>query len=77
MKFAIFVSAIFGAALSDALWAEFCDDFECNVNCGESVHIEDPGCLANEGNRHSVKFHGEIIGINYVSFLLTMMLHLP
>lgn len=38
-------------------WAQFCDDNACSVNCGESVDVNDVGCLTEYG-RNSVLFHG-------------------
>ena len=40
------------------VWAQFCDDGACTVNCGESVDTDNPGCL-NEVGRNSIYFHGE------------------
>lgn len=61
MKFAaIFLPAIFGTLVSaDGKWAQFCDDDACSVNCGIAVDVENTGCLANEYNRGSVRFHGQ------------------
>lgn len=38
-------------------YAQFCDDTDCSQNCGESVSVNNPGCL-KEANRHWIKFHG-------------------
>ncbi|KAI2621199.1 hypothetical protein GGR54DRAFT_639328 [Hypoxylon sp. NC1633] len=44
--------------VSCKIWVQFCDDTGCSENCGISVSINDPGCLANEGGRRSLKLHG-------------------
>ncbi|KAI6084401.1 hypothetical protein F4821DRAFT_280034 [Hypoxylon rubiginosum] len=59
MKTAIFLSAMFGTLASCGLWAQFCDDMDCHYNCGESVSLDDSGCLSNEDGRQSVLFHGD------------------
>ena len=41
------------------IWAQFCDDNACSVNCGASVAVNNPGCL-DEYGRGSIAFHGDI-----------------
>ncbi|KAI1137787.1 hypothetical protein F5Y05DRAFT_386356 [Hypoxylon sp. FL0543] len=40
-------------------WAQFCDDTACSVNCGVAVDVTNPGCLAREWGRKSIKLHGQ------------------
>ena len=49
-------------------WAQFCDDNACGVNCGESVSLDDPGCLAESG-RNSILFHGTGEEFQYVNLI--------
>lgn len=37
-----------------AAWGQFCDDTNCQVNCGQWVDLSNSGCLANEGGRNSL-----------------------
>ncbi|KAL7627951.1 hypothetical protein AAE478_002147 [Parahypoxylon ruwenzoriense] len=52
------------------IWAQFCDDTSCTENCGQSVSVNDPGCLAAEYSRGSVKLHGS-------DFLGAYLVHSP
>ncbi|KAE8151148.1 hypothetical protein BDV25DRAFT_139131 [Aspergillus avenaceus] len=40
-------------------WAYFCNDENCNEGCGQSVSINNPGCL-NQSGRKSLKLKGNI-----------------
>ncbi|OTA99778.1 hypothetical protein M426DRAFT_27175 [Hypoxylon sp. CI-4A] len=44
---------------SGMIWARFCDDEQCTQNCGQSVSVDNPGCLGREWGRRSVALHGE------------------
>jgi hypothetical protein len=44
------------AIVSATAWAQFCNTNDCN-DCGESVSLDNPGCL-NESGRQTIKFHG-------------------
>ncbi|ORY69078.1 uncharacterized protein BCR38DRAFT_302015, partial [Pseudomassariella vexata] len=59
MVLLITIQSILIAFATAHTWAQFCDDTACKDNCGTSVNIDDPGCLTNEFNRRSIKFHGE------------------
>ncbi|KAI8088922.1 uncharacterized protein BX664DRAFT_331736 [Halteromyces radiatus] len=39
-------------------WAQFCNDDNCSVGCGEWVAVGNPGCLGESG-RKSVNFKGD------------------
>jgi hypothetical protein len=49
------IAAFFGVAQATT-YAQFCNDDSCNDGCGESVSVDNPGCL-NENGRRSIKFH--------------------
>jgi hypothetical protein len=49
------IAAFFGVAQATT-YAQFCNDNACNDGCGESVSVDNPGCL-NENGRQSIKFH--------------------
>ena len=49
------IQAMLGVA-SATTYASFCDDAACSVNCGESVSVDNPGCLEEVG-RNSIQFH--------------------
>ena len=52
------------ADLDPGLWAQFCDDAACDVNCGESVQVVNPGCVGKHG-RNSIMFHhADVLGIS-------------
>ncbi|KAI1206505.1 uncharacterized protein F4807DRAFT_463716 [Annulohypoxylon truncatum] len=42
-----------------SVWAQFCDDEACSVNCGLSVSVNNPACLRKEWGRKSVRLHGQ------------------
>ena len=46
---------------SAQVWAQFCDDNACAINCGESVDVSNPGCL-DESGRNSILFHEGDLG---------------
>lgn len=46
-----------GAQITNPQYAQFCDDTKCSQNCGESVSVDNPGCLAETG-RNGIFFHG-------------------
>ena len=50
------------AALSvvSAQWVQFCDDSDCNDNCGIPVDATNPGCL-NEVGRGSIWYQGGML----------------
>lgn len=51
-----------------AAWAQFCDDTDCQDNCGMWVDIANSGCLAQSGrNSLNVKSNGPtvIVGLVY------------
>ncbi|KAI1073670.1 hypothetical protein F5B20DRAFT_498457 [Whalleya microplaca] len=52
------------------MWIQFCDDTACSANCGISVSVNDPGCLANEWGRNSLKIHGS-------NFVGAFLVHSP
>jgi hypothetical protein len=63
MKSAIIIGAIaafFGVAQATT-YAQFCNDDSCTDGCGESVSVDNPGCL-NESGRRSIKFHVCLFG---------------
>ena len=69
MKFAATIFALVGMTqfAYATTYAQFCDDQECSVNCGESVSTDNPGCLSESG-RGSIKFHDiNIQEVNLVS----------
>ncbi|KAI1379618.1 hypothetical protein F4677DRAFT_442593 [Hypoxylon crocopeplum] len=59
-----------GHLVTARIWVQFCDDTACSQNCGLSVSINDPGCLANEWGRRSLKLHGS-------DFLGAYLVHSP
>lgn len=54
---AAFLVYSFAGTAQAGIWAQFCNDDNCNNGCGRAVNIENPGCL-NQNGRRSVKFHG-------------------
>ena len=54
---AVAAFAVLPRGANATAWAQFCDDTACSVNCGDSVSLDNPGCLAESG-RHSILFHG-------------------
>ncbi|KAI1093114.1 hypothetical protein F5B19DRAFT_174520 [Rostrohypoxylon terebratum] len=54
----IFVGAILTPLVASNVWAQFCDDNACSVNCGTSLSVSNPSCVENEIGRKSVKVHG-------------------
>ncbi|XDG09213.1 hypothetical protein ABKA04_008828 [Annulohypoxylon sp. FPYF3050] len=59
----IFIGAIFSPLAAGSVWAQFCDDNACSVNCGTSLSVNNPTCIGKEIGRKSVKVHGHnIIG---------------
>ncbi|KAI1764251.1 hypothetical protein GGR53DRAFT_466519 [Hypoxylon sp. FL1150] len=68
MKASVFLAALSGALVSGNLWASFCEDTACSVNCGASVDVGNPGCLSPERNRKSIAFHGSNFPGHYLVF---------
>ncbi|KAI0889297.1 uncharacterized protein GGS22DRAFT_69663 [Annulohypoxylon maeteangense] len=54
-----FICTIFSNFTTGSIWAQFCDDEACSVNCGFTVSVSNPGCLGREWGRKSVKLHGQ------------------
>ncbi|KAI1460373.1 hypothetical protein F4805DRAFT_478833 [Annulohypoxylon moriforme] len=68
MRVTFLIGAIFSGLTTGTLWAQFCDDTACSVNCGVSVSISNPSCLGKQWDRKSVKVHGQnFIGSYLVS----------
>ncbi|KAI0152135.1 hypothetical protein F4776DRAFT_659063 [Hypoxylon sp. NC0597] len=55
----LLMSTIFAHLATGMIWAQFCDDEACSVNCGIAVSVNNPGCLAREWGRNSIKLHGQ------------------
>jgi len=50
--------------LDPGLWGQFCDDTACDVNCGQSLQVVNPGCVGELG-RNSIMFHhADVLGIS-------------
>lgn len=45
------------------LWAQFCDDTNCTVNCGASLQVSNSACVGESG-RNSILFHHSTLGID-------------
>ncbi len=61
-------------AYGEGIWAHFCDDTACAVNCGEDVNVLDPGCLSEVG-RNSIFFHdfGKQNDVNFCGNVLILL----
>ncbi|KAI2620624.1 hypothetical protein GGS26DRAFT_594725 [Hypomontagnella submonticulosa] len=70
-KVALFLVGAMGIhAASQGAWAQFCSDDNCSENCGISVDISNPACLAGEAGRKSIALHG-------TGFLGAYLVHSP
>ncbi len=58
MKAVAAVLALLAAGAYADVWAQFCDDNACSLNCGESVDIGNTGCLGETG-RNSILYHND------------------
>lgn len=56
MKVQVLLISALAGYVSATTYAQFCNDNACNDGCGESVSVDNPGCL-NESGRGSIKFH--------------------
>ncbi|KAI0841195.1 hypothetical protein F5Y06DRAFT_293683 [Hypoxylon sp. FL0890] len=52
------IGTVFSRIATGTIWAQFCDDTACSVNCGLAVSVNNPACLAREWGRNSIKLHG-------------------
>ena len=60
------LASILGQLTGATTFAQFCNDAAC-TDCGESVSVDNPGCLMEFG-RVAVKFHGvNVDSVNLVS----------
>ncbi|KAJ7495087.1 hypothetical protein FB451DRAFT_1013904, partial [Mycena latifolia] len=51
-------------------WAQFCNDKSCSEGCGESVALDNPGCL-NENGRQSIMFHGDTSSLSRFALVVS------
>src|ERR1700761_2536056 len=49
--------------LDSGLWAQFCDDTACNVNCGHSLQVTNPSCVGEPGRNSILFHHADVLGI--------------
>ncbi|KAI2464577.1 hypothetical protein F4781DRAFT_439486 [Annulohypoxylon bovei var. microspora] len=62
----ILIGAMLLHLATGTVWAQFCDDEACSVNCGISVSVENPACLSKEWDRNSIRLHGQDVVSNYL-----------